>query len=88
MGALLVPEPTYAGPSKVIYFRGEQGLSDELSAMKATWLVAFYTAWNPVCVSFAPVFAKLSSEYGIVQYDLFWLVCLETICVTSYLRFR
>lgn len=64
MGALLVPEPTYAGPNNVIYFRGEQGLTEELSSDKATWLVAFYTAWNPACVNFAPIFAKLSTAYG------------------------
>ncbi|XP_066154730.1 thioredoxin-related transmembrane protein 2 homolog [Euwallacea fornicatus] len=65
LGALLIPEPTYAGPDKVIYFRGEQGLSEELVSSKATWLIAFYTAWNPVCVSFAPIYAKLSCDYGL-----------------------
>ncbi|CAG9818697.1 unnamed protein product [Phaedon cochleariae] len=64
LGALLFPEPTYSGPDKVVYFRGVQGLDEELARDKTTtWLVAFYTAWNPACVTFAPTFAKLSSEY-------------------------
>lgn len=65
LGALLVPEPTYSGPNNVIYFRGEQGLSEQLAENKVTWLVAFYTAWNPACVNFAPIFAKLSNDYGV-----------------------
>ncbi|XP_023018777.2 thioredoxin-related transmembrane protein 2 homolog [Leptinotarsa decemlineata] len=64
LGALLLPEPTYSGPDKVIYFRGVQGLDDELARdKKVSWLITFYTAWNPACVNFAPIFAKLSTEY-------------------------
>ncbi|XP_018561692.1 thioredoxin-related transmembrane protein 2 homolog [Anoplophora glabripennis] len=64
LGALIFPEPTYSGPSNVIYFRDLQGLEEELSRnKKTTWLVAFYTVWNPACVTFAPVFAKLSTEF-------------------------
>lgn len=61
---LLLPEPTYSGPEKVTYFRTENGLDDELNRnKKVTWVVCFYTAWNPSCVNFAPIFAELSSEY-------------------------
>lgn len=64
MGALIFPEPTYSGPNNVIYFRDLQGLDEELSRnKKVTWLVAFYTVWNPACVTFAPTFAKLSTEF-------------------------
>ncbi|KAJ8921169.1 hypothetical protein NQ315_013641 [Exocentrus adspersus] len=64
LGALIFPEPTYSGPNNVIYFRDVQGLDEELSRnKKVTWLVAFYTVWNPVCVTFAPTFAKMSTEY-------------------------
>lgn len=64
MGALILPQPTYSGPDKVIYFRGIKDLEEELSRdAKITWLVAFYTVWNPTCSSFAPIFAKLSSDY-------------------------
>ncbi|CAG9854450.1 unnamed protein product [Phyllotreta striolata] len=64
LGALLFPEPTYAGPDKVVYFRDVQGLDDELTKDKnVTWLVAFYAVWNPACVNFAPIFAKLSTVY-------------------------
>ncbi|KAG5887076.1 hypothetical protein JTB14_018246 [Gonioctena quinquepunctata] len=63
-GALILPEPTYSGPDKVIYFRGVQGLDDELVRdKKTTWIVTFYTAWNPACVNFAPTFAKMSVDY-------------------------
>lgn len=63
MGALLLPEPTYSGPDKVIYFQGAQGLEDELNRdKKCSWFVTFYTAWNPACVTFAPVFAQMSVE--------------------------
>lgn len=63
VGALLFPEPTYSGPDNVIYFRGLQGLEDELSRKDCYWLVTFYTVWNPGCVNYAPIFAKLSTEY-------------------------
>ncbi|XP_060532812.1 thioredoxin-related transmembrane protein 2 homolog [Cylas formicarius] len=65
LGALLVPEPTYSGPTNVLYFRGEQSLTEEIAKDKTIWLVAFYTAWNPVCVNFAPVFSKLSMDYSL-----------------------
>ncbi|XP_018333801.1 thioredoxin-related transmembrane protein 2 homolog [Agrilus planipennis] len=64
LSALCLPEPTYSGPDKVIYFRDAKGLEDELNRdKKKVWLVTFYTMWNPNCVSFAPTFAKLSNEY-------------------------
>ncbi len=62
--ALMLPEPTYSGPDSVVYFRQENSLEDELERDKrVTWLVTFYTTWNPACVNFAPVFAQLSNEY-------------------------
>lgn len=64
--ALLLPEPAYSGPDNVIYFRGLQGLEEELNRdLNTIWLIAFYTVWNPACVNFAPVFAQLSTEYNI-----------------------
>ncbi|XP_065202641.1 thioredoxin-related transmembrane protein 2 homolog [Planococcus citri] len=64
--AIWVPEPTYEGPSNVVYFRTTATLEDELSKNKnITWLVCFYTVWNPSCVNFAPIFAQLSAEYGL-----------------------
>ncbi|BES89414.1 Thioredoxin [Nesidiocoris tenuis] len=63
---LLLPEPTYTGPDKVTYFRTAAGLEDEVNRDKrVTWLVAFYTAWNPNCVNMAPVFAQLSADYDL-----------------------
>ncbi|XP_073986554.1 thioredoxin-related transmembrane protein 2 homolog [Rhodnius prolixus] len=63
---LLLPEPTYSGPDKVTYFRTAAGLEDELNRDKRiTWLITYYTAWNPTCVNFAPVFAQLSADYDL-----------------------
>ncbi|KAL1124557.1 hypothetical protein AAG570_001181 [Ranatra chinensis] len=63
---LLLPEPTYSGPDSVVYFRTANGLEEELSRdRRIVWLVAFYTAWNPACVNFAPIFSQLSAEYGL-----------------------
>uniref|UniRef100_A0A1B0DJL8 Uncharacterized protein n=1 Tax=Phlebotomus papatasi TaxID=29031 RepID=A0A1B0DJL8_PHLPP len=58
--ALILPEPTYSGPENVLYFRGLNTLEEELERDKrVSWLVEFYTVWNPACVNFAPVFAQL-----------------------------
>ncbi|RZF48642.1 hypothetical protein LSTR_LSTR010732 [Laodelphax striatellus] len=63
---LLLPEPTYCGPENLVYFRTAAGLDEELARDKrVVWLITFYTAWNPACANFAPVFAQLSSEYGL-----------------------
>ncbi|KAK9681026.1 Thioredoxin [Popillia japonica] len=64
--AFLLPEPTYSGPDRVIYFRGVNGLEEELNRdKKIVWLVAFYTVWNPACVNFAPIFAELSVKFDL-----------------------
>lgn len=61
---LILPEPTYSGPEKVLYFRSLQALDEELERDKRViWVVVFYTVWNPACVNFAPIFAKISNEY-------------------------
>jgi thiol-disulfide isomerase/thioredoxin len=62
--ALTISEPCYEGPDKVLYFRGN--FEDEVlrGDPRVTWLVAYYAAWSPACVQFAPVFAKLSNDYG------------------------
>lgn len=60
---LVLPEPTYQGPENVTYMRGATGLQDELQRdTKVIWLITFYTAWNPSCVNFAPIFSQLSAE--------------------------
>ncbi|KOX75636.1 Thioredoxin-related transmembrane protein 2 like protein [Melipona quadrifasciata] len=63
---LMFPEPTYQGPEKVTYLRGANGLQEELHRdTRVVWLIAFYTAWNPACVNFAPIFSELSAEYAL-----------------------
>jgi len=60
-----IPEPTYAGPSYVTYFNGET-LEDELNRDKrVTWIVCFYAAWSPKCVTFAPIFSEMSAKYSL-----------------------
>lgn len=62
---VLCPEPTYHGPEEITYFRGPH-LEDEVqSDTRITWLVCFYAAWSPDCVSFAPVFASMSIKYSL-----------------------
>ncbi|KAL5280621.1 TMX2 family protein [Megaselia abdita] len=62
--AMVVPEPTYKGPEHVTYFRNAQSFEEELTRDKrVTWIICFYTAWNPSCVNFASIFSQISSEY-------------------------
>ncbi|XP_012288530.1 thioredoxin-related transmembrane protein 2 homolog [Orussus abietinus] len=65
---LILPEPTYKGPENIIYLRGATGLQEELRDSRITWLVAFYTAWNPACVNFAPIFSQLSAEFALENF--------------------
>ncbi|XP_068145809.1 thioredoxin-related transmembrane protein 2 homolog [Drosophila tropicalis] len=62
---LILPEPSYKGPEHITYFRTSQVFEEELVRDKRTsWLICFYTVWNPTCVNFAPIFAELSAEYN------------------------
>lgn len=62
--AMILPEPTYKGPENVIYFRNPQIFEEELVRDKRiTWMICFYTVWNPSCVHFASIFSQISSEY-------------------------
>ncbi|EDW40105.1 GL21292 [Drosophila persimilis] len=62
---MVLPEPSYRGPEHITYFRNSQVFEEELVRDKRTsWLICFYTVWNPSCVHFAPVFAELSHEYN------------------------
>lgn len=62
---MVLPEPSYRGPEHITYFRNAQVFEEELVRDKRTsWLICFYTVWNPSCVNFAPVFAELSAEYN------------------------
>eukprot|EP00914_Ancora_sagittata_P029927 GHVO01059431.1.p1 GENE.GHVO01059431.1~~GHVO01059431.1.p1 ORF type:complete len:209 (+),score=12.19 GHVO01059431.1:93-629(+) len=58
-----LPEPSYKGPDYITYFRGPN-LEDEINQdHRVTWLIEFYAAWSPSCVSFASTFAELSAKY-------------------------
>jgi len=60
----LLPQPTYSGPQKILYFRDGKSFREDISReKKTTWLIEFYAAWNPACVNFAPIFAELSEKY-------------------------
>lgn len=60
---LVIGEPVYKGPEKVVYFQGK-ALDDELHKdRKCIWFITFFTAWSPACSNLAPIFAKLSAEY-------------------------
>lgn len=63
---LLLPEPTYAGPEVVTYFRNLELLDEELNKDKRiVWLIEFHAVWNPSCVNFAPIFSQISHEYNL-----------------------
>lgn len=69
---MLLPQPTYKGPQHIVYFRDQATFKEEISKDKKTaWLVEFYTAWNPSCVNFAPVFGELSAKYDYKIYNIF-----------------
>ncbi|XP_015114764.1 thioredoxin-related transmembrane protein 2 homolog [Diachasma alloeum] len=66
---LVLPEPMYQGPENITYLRGATGLQEELNRdTRIVWIVAFYTAWNPACVNFAPTFSQLSAEYALENF--------------------
>ena len=53
------------GPENLVYFRAN-GLEDELKRdPRITWIVTFYAAWSPGCINFAPIYSKLSADYGL-----------------------
>ncbi|CAB3369563.1 Hypothetical predicted protein [Cloeon dipterum] len=62
---LIFPEPVYKGPENVTYFRGNDMEEEIKREKKIVWVVTFYTAWNPSCVNFAPIFAEISNQYGL-----------------------
>lgn len=62
---LIVGEPVYQGPEKVLYFQGKE-FDEELGRDKqCVWFMTFFTSWSPACSNLAPIFAKLSAEYSL-----------------------
>ncbi|ESO84626.1 hypothetical protein LOTGIDRAFT_204701 [Lottia gigantea] len=60
---IFIPEPTYQGPEYITYFRASH-LDEELEKDKRIiWVVTFYAAWSPPCVTFASIFSQISNEY-------------------------
>ncbi|XP_065650006.1 thioredoxin-related transmembrane protein 2-B [Hydra vulgaris] len=58
------PEPSYKGPDKIKFFRG-QALDEELyHNPEKIMLVEFYAAWSPPCTRFSGTFANLSLKYS------------------------
>ena len=72
---IFFPEPTYSGPQNVTYFRGLQGLEEELERDKqVNWLVAFYTMWSPSCNNFAPIFSQLSGRFDNNLFNFYFIL--------------
>ncbi|KAK7087667.1 thioredoxin-related transmembrane protein 2-like [Littorina saxatilis] len=62
---IFLPRPVYDGPENVVYFRGPN-LQDELERdRRISWVITFYAAWSPQCLTFAPTFAEISAEYSL-----------------------
>ena len=58
------PEPTYTGPEKITYFRGQALDEQLLHNPQEIWVVEFFAPWSPPCTRFASTFAKLSLDYS------------------------
>lgn len=62
---LLLPEPVYAGPENICFFKGED-LEEEIRRDKQiVWLVELYTAWSPPCIDFSNIYSELSNKYSL-----------------------
>lgn len=62
--AMILPRPAIECDEKILYFRGEKDLEDEMKRdNRVVWVIAFYAAWHPACTTFAPIFARISSEF-------------------------
>ncbi|KAL4223134.1 Thioredoxin-related transmembrane protein 2 [Mactra antiquata] len=66
---VFLPMPTYKGPEYVTYFRGPHLKNEIARDKKVTWVICFYAAWSPPCVNFAPIFAELSSDYNLENFQ-------------------
>jgi len=57
------PEPSYTGPEKITYFRGQALDEQILHHPEETWIIEFFAPWSPPCNRFASTFANLSLKY-------------------------
>eukprot|EP00127_Corallochytrium_limacisporum_P000512 Clim_evm14s15 gene=Clim_evmTU14s15 len=57
------PQPMYKGPENVKML-SPQEMERVLGNKNETWIIEFFTTWHPKCIAFAPVWAKLSEQYG------------------------
>ncbi|XP_005106287.1 thioredoxin-related transmembrane protein 2-B [Aplysia californica] len=62
---MFLPKPVYMGPESIVYFRGPNLCEEIERDRKVTWLITFFVAWSPKCVTFAPVFSELSHGYSL-----------------------
>ncbi|XP_052266015.1 thioredoxin-related transmembrane protein 2 homolog isoform X2 [Dreissena polymorpha] len=60
---VFLPRPVYKGPEFITYFRGPHLKNEIARDKRITWVVCFYAAWSPSCVSVAPIFSEISAEY-------------------------
>ncbi|OQR74808.1 thioredoxin-related transmembrane protein 2-like [Tropilaelaps mercedesae] len=63
MHLMVLPEPTYTGPDRNVYFT-TQTLEEELQRDKrVVWIIEFFALWSPPCINFASDFRYLSGKY-------------------------
>ncbi|KAL5016351.1 hypothetical protein ScPMuIL_005940 [Solemya velum] len=60
---IFLPQPSYSGPEYITYFRGPNLAETIQREKKTTWIIEFYAAWSPPCVTFSGVFSEVSSSY-------------------------
>ena len=84
--SMLLPQPTYKGPQHILYFRDAKTFKEEIAKENHTvWMIEFYTAWNPACVNFAPIFSEISAKYvtrinAVIRFTKNWT---EYLCTSN-----
>ncbi|KAH7618020.1 putative Thioredoxin-related transmembrane protein 2 [Nannochloris sp. 'desiccata'] len=64
--ALMFPQPTYKGPSRIEDFTPASfaEIVEDRSDSNVSWLVEFFAPWAPQCLYLEPVIAELSLQYS------------------------
>lgn len=57
------PEPSYSGPEKITYFRGQALDEKLLQNPEESLVVEFFAPWSPPCTRFSSTFGQLSLQY-------------------------
>lgn len=61
---LLLPQPAYTGPSKIVTLHSVSlpRVLEDASRTNMAWLIMLYANWSPLSLQLGPLFADLSLE--------------------------